>query len=324
MADDYAGARPKSVVIEERRFLGRRNLVALSLVATVVPVGVQVPTGGITLTAYPPTITISDPNFIPTVRRTSIWAAEEWQPPRNNAAIELAVVGANNGVNVPTGTLSLTAYPPVITVNGAPALWEPGRFSVVEVGTTQPRRNLAAIYQGIISGPQTGQTVAIPAGSLNLLGFAPTISQATPILTGQDLQEVTHAEVWQPDRRSYLYSLAQPGSQSVNVPTGTINLTGFAPSISVTGTVFVPQGNIALTAFAPVVSQQSSGRVDVPLGALTLTALPPVISVSGTVFVPLAGMVLTAYPPRITQGTATRPPSRRRIVVAGPTRKLSE
>lgn len=302
MSDDYAAARPKSVVIDGRSVVMRRNLAALTLVATILPVGVQVPSGGLTLTANAPTITRIDPTFMPRdLRKTAVWPAEEWQPPRNLAATAFAAVGANTGVNAPTAALTLTGYAPSIAVGGAPPLLEPGRVSFLYSQVIQPRRNIAAIYQAIISGPQTGQSLAIPVGTLNVLGFAPTIAQATPILSGQDLQEIVQPEVWQPQRRSYLFALSQPGTQSINVPTAPLSVTGFAPAISVTGTLFVPQASLALTGFVPTISQAASGRVDVPLGQITLQGFAPVVGVSGTILIPTGGLTLTAFAPTIAQ-----------------------
>lgn len=121
----------------------------------------------------------------------------------------------------------------------------------------------------------SGTTVSVPAGSLTLTGFAPTV--------------VTTA------------------NRIIAVPVGTLTLTGFAPTVTASDhkTVAVPAGSLTLTGFAPTVSVAPAGSdttISVPAGSLTLTGFAPTVSVSDNklVAVPLGQITLTRYAPTVT------------------------
>lgn len=116
-----------------------------------------------------------------------------------------------------------------------------------------------------------GVTVGVPAGSLTLTGFAPTVST-----TGL-----------------------------VSVPAGSLTLTGLAPTVAVSGgsaTVAVPAGALTLTGFAPTVDAGYSASVSVPAGSLALTGFAPTVSngsMAATVSVPVGALTLTGYAPTV-------------------------
>lgn len=65
------------------------------------------------------------------------------------------------------------------------------------------------------------------------------------------------------------------GAAPIDIPAGSLTLTGFAPSVVVTDnvTVDVPAGALTLTGYAPTAIVTDDQIVDVPAGSLTLRAL---------------------------------------------------
>lgn len=82
--------------------------------------------------------------------------------------------------------------------------------------------------------------------------------------------------------RIYGSQLFVGGAASVDVPLGTITVTGYAPTVTVGGsaTIDVPLGTITVTGFAPSVDIGGSAFVDVPAGSIVLIAYAPSVSIS--------------------------------------------
>jgi hypothetical protein len=226
------------------------------------------------------------------------------QKRRRAATALLAITAIPAGINVPLAGLSLTGFPPTVTVTGAEGTKQVERARFFESQILQPRRKFGALYQAIVSAPGAGPTTAVPTAVLNILGFAPTITQATPVFSGRDLQGERDQEFWQPNRRSFLHALRPPGSVSVTVETASLSLTGFEPTIFVSGNLFIPTATLTLTGFEPTITQAFGGVVNVELGQLNLSAFAPLITISGAIFVPTAQMTITGYPPTISFGAA--------------------
>jgi hypothetical protein len=100
----------------------------------------------------------------------------------------------------------------------------------------------------------SGTTISVPAGSLTLTGYAPTVVTSD--------------------------------HKTISVPSGTLTLTGYAPTVSVAANVLVsvPFGTLTLTGYAPTVLTTANQTVSVPSGTLTLTGYAPTVAVSGLSF----------------------------------------
>lgn len=222
---------------------------------------------------------------------------------RNRAAALLAVTAIPPGVHLPTLSLTLTAPNPSVTVSGSSNEQQRSRPVRIEAPVIQPRRNLTAAYRAITSAPVSGGTIAVPTLVLNMLSQAPTVSIASVIFSGQDTQGEREPEVWQPARRSYLFSLRAPGSTAVNLPALSLSLSIPAPTIALSGIVFLPQLSLALTAYDPSITQTNTGRVDLPLMQLSLTVLPLSFDIvgPGRVDLPAMALELVAVDPTIAQ-----------------------
>lgn len=141
-----------------------------------------------------------------------------------------------------------------------------------------------------------GTTVTVPAASLGLSGFAPTISTSSNISIDVPAASLTLA--------GYAPTVTTSGSLSIDVPTASLNLTGYAPTINTTGhvSVSVPLGSLALAAFAPDI--QTPVSVDIPAASLNLTGFAPTILSGVTIDIPSATLTLTGLVPTITASSS--------------------
>lgn len=168
------------------------------------------------------------------------------------------------------------------------------------------------------SGPQT---ISVPAGSLTLTGFAPTVTATANQTVAVPAGTLTLT--------AYAPAAVASNNQTVSVPAGTLTLTGYAPDVqvaatgttvqvpaatlSLTGfapvvvapaTIAIPAGSLTLTGFAPSVAVRADQVIAVPLGELTLTGYAPTVATTGIVSVPVGSLTLTGYAPIVTNGEA--------------------
>lgn len=138
--------------------------------------------------------------------------------------------------------------------------------------------SLKAVDDLFQAGWFTDPNISVPAGSVTLTGYAPTVSTDSNVTVDVPVGTVTVT--------GFAPAVDTGAGTSVNisVPLGTITLTGNVPTVSVTDhqAVSVPLGTITATGYAPTVQAGSSASVSVPLGAIVLTGYAP--SVSGDVW----------------------------------------
>jgi hypothetical protein len=165
----------------------------------------------------------------------------------------------------------------------------------------------------------SGTTVSVPAGSLTLTGYAPTVAttanqtiavpSGTLTLTGNNPTVVAsdHKTIAIPvgtlthTGLDPTVTVSGAGSVTVAVPSGTLTLGGLAPTVIATGniTVEIPAGSLSLTGYAPTVL--TPRLVEVPSGTLTLTGNnPTVITTSNQVLsIPSGTLTLTGFAPTV-------------------------
>ena len=109
-------------------------------------------------------------------------------------------------------------------------------------------------------------------------------------------------------KKSTRIFLPAGGGTVIAVPSGTLTLTGFAPTVVTTVNQFVavPAGTLTLTGFAPTVQNGVNQVVTVPLGTLTLTGFAPTVvsTANQSVTVPLGSLTLTGFAPTVQNGAA--------------------
>lgn len=93
------------------------------------------------------------------------------------------------------------------------------------------------------------------------------------------------------------------GGATIDAPTGSITLTGQAPTIDTTNNipVDVPVGSIALTGQVPIIQTDGSTTIEIPVGNITLTGQVPTLDLTGAlvVNVPTGNISLTGQVPVI-------------------------
>lgn len=130
-------------------------------------------------------------------------------------------------------------------------------------------------------------TVAVPAGSLSLTGFEPSVNNPVTVSVPAGALLLT----------GFAPTVNNP--VTIQVPAGSLTLTGNAPNITQDITIAVPSGSLALTGLAPTVVTDGSVTIQVPAGALVLTGFEPVVVNPRTVAVPAGSLALTGNAPTI-------------------------
>lgn len=126
--------------------------------------------------------------------------------------------------------------------------------------------------ESLISGSvPVGTNVSPLAGSLALVGYAPTVTQTNNQSVAPSVGSLTIT--------GYAPTVAQP--KAINPGAGSLVVTGYAPTISQPQSVSPAVGSIAITGYAPSVSQSSASPNLIPgFGALSITGYAPTIEQS--------------------------------------------
>lgn len=149
-----------------------------------------------------------------------------------------------------------------------------GLFTDDITGATRTQWDIGAF--AVVSAGGGGTTVSVPASSISVTGFAPTVSASADI--------------------------------SLSIPAGSVAVSGLAPTVSVSANVDVdvPQGSLSVTGFAPSVNVSDAVEISVGAGSLTVNGLAPTVTVSDfvEVSVPTGSVSVTGLAPLVTIGNA--------------------
>lgn len=144
--------------------------------------------------------------------------------------------------------------------------------------------------------------VDVPAASLTLTGYAPTVTATA--------NQTVSAPAGALTLTGYAPSITAGGNQTVDVPVASLTLTGNVPTVTATAhqIVSAPAGALTLTGHAPTVNVDASRTVDVPAGTLTLTVYAPTVTATGhqVISVPAGALYLSGYEPTVTNGEVSR------------------
>lgn len=81
----------------------------------------------------------------------------------------------------------------------------------------------------------------------------------------------------------------------VEIPVGAINLTGLAPSAEIDVNITVPVGSLSLTGLAPTVATSADQTVEVPVGSISLNGFSPTVNATNNIDVEIpAGSISLA------------------------------
>jgi len=170
-------------------------------------------------------------------------------------------------------------------------------------GDTDQNFGVLLAFKDTVAG---GNTISVPAGSLTLTGFAPTV-----VATANQLIAVPSGSL---SLTGFAPTVLNGANQVIQVPVGSLVLTGYAPTVVSTAnqTIAVPAGSLVITGYAPTVRVGNAQIVVVPAGSLTLTGYAPTIVTTNNKFisVPVGTLILTGYAPTILGGEVSNRGSR--------------
>lgn len=215
----------------------------------------------------------------------------------------------------PTGNLSLTAYAPTVQNSSDAMLVRPPTQYVETQTQVVPSRWIERSW--LLRAQAAPDTrISVPAGSLILTGYAPSISvgQLWLVLPSDDgwwPEEVIQVKANPNYSFGLLAETASSFSFTAFIPPLSLSLTGFVPDSQTTGngvTANVPLAALTLAAFAPVTTQGNTTVVNVPVGQLVLQGFAPALINYNFVYsVPLATLNLTLYPLQVSAGFVVVP-----------------
>jgi hypothetical protein len=110
-------------------------------------------------------------------------------------------------------------------------------------------------------GASSGNTIAVPAGSIALTGYVPTV-----VTTANQIVSVPSGGLVLTGQTPTIVST---DNKTISVPAGSLVFTGNAPAVVASGnmSISVPVGSIVLVGYAPVVATSSGGSVTIKAGS---------------------------------------------------------
>ena len=231
---------------------------------TVITEGAEVitpPAGSLTLTGHAPTvITTGNVTAEPATGALTLSGAAptisySWvvEPPVGSlvtsGAAPTVTVGDDRVITVPAGSLTATGYAPTVTVLGGITV-QPGTGSLTLTGI--------APFMDV-----TGDgVIPIPTGALTAEGYSPpTVLQPSQF----GLQFVGYAPT----------IVVEGAAGVINVPTGALTITGEVPALEIFLTN--PPGSMQLDGYAPTVTVTGDVFIPVPAGGITTQGYEPVV-----------------------------------------------
>lgn len=168
-----------------------------------------------------------------------------------------------------------------------------------------------------------GTTVSVPASSISVSGFAPTVSvsanvdvdvpQGSLSVTGfaPSVNVSDAVEISVGTGSLTVNGLAPTVTVSdfveVSVPTGSVSVTGLAPLVTIgdAQVVPVPAGAVNIQGYAPGISVTSNISVEIPAGTVEITTFAPNVGTDFSVTVPAGSASITGYEPTVVASVKT-------------------
>jgi hypothetical protein len=170
--------------------------------------------------------------------------------------------------------------------------------STFSTGQDGPYGSQGGLAREWLAAAGSGNSIAVPAGSLTLTGQTPTVTATANNFIAIPLATMTLV--------AQTPTVAVGGNQSVSIPAGSLTLNGFAPSVTATANnaIAVPAGSLTLTGNAPTVTATAGQYISVPVGSLTINGLIPTVALSDNQFVqvPAGALSLTGIAPAVQAG----------------------
>jgi hypothetical protein len=168
-----------------------------------------------------------------------------------------------------------------------------------------------------------GVSVAVPAASVTITGYAPTVTGAASISVDVPAGEISvtgyaptvtstdNVEVAIPADSltvtGYAPTVTASDSQEVSPGADSISVTGYAPTIAITDAqaIVIPAGSVTVTGYAPSVETTSNVTVEVDTGSVSITGHAPAVGTSISVSPAVSTLSITGYAPAVVASVKT-------------------
>jgi hypothetical protein len=142
-------------------------------------------------------------------------------------------------------------------------------------------------------------SVDVPAGEISVTGYAPTVTSTDNIEVAIPADSLTVT--------GYAPTVTASDSQEVSPGADSIAVTGYAPTIAITDAqaIVIPAGSVTVTGYAPTVETTSSVTVEVDTGSVSITGHAPAVGTSISVSPAVSTLSITGYAPSVVASVKT-------------------
>jgi hypothetical protein len=142
-------------------------------------------------------------------------------------------------------------------------------------------------------------SVDVPAGEISVTGYAPTVTSTDNIEVAIPADSLTVT--------GYAPTVTASDSQEVSPGADSIAVTGYAPTIAITDAqaIVIPAGSVTVTGYAPSVETTSNVTVEVDTGSVSITGHAPAVGTSISVSPAVSTLSITGYAPAVVASVKT-------------------
>jgi hypothetical protein len=142
-------------------------------------------------------------------------------------------------------------------------------------------------------------SVDVPAGEISVTGYAPTVTSTDNIEVAIPADSLTVT--------GYAPTVTSSDSQDVSPGADSISVTGYAPTIAITDAqaIVIPAGSVTVTGYAPSVETTSNVTVEVDTGSVSITGHAPAVGTSISVSPAVSTLSITGYAPAVVASVKT-------------------
>jgi hypothetical protein len=153
-------------------------------------------------------------------------------------------------------------------------------------------------YAPTVTG-EASISVDVPVGEISVTGYAPTVTSTDNIEVAIPADSLTVT--------GYAPTVTASDSQEVSPGADSIAVTGYAPTIAITDAqaIVIPAGSVTVTGYAPSVETTSNVTVEVDTGSVSITGHAPAVGTSISVSPAVSTLSITGYAPAVVASVKT-------------------
>ena len=113
-----------------------------------------------------------------------------------------------------------------------------------------------------------------------------------------------HPPIYYPAPPFLSFPVATVGGVDITVPVGALEITGYAPAVTVTGNIDIeiPVGALEITGYVPGIATTAHVDIEIPVGVLEIAGYAPVVTTTGNIDieVPVGALEIEGFAPTVT------------------------